>query len=90
MADSHLRQLSKLYNYLLNVSIVTRWTLFIIPVLAILWIPGILGFTKFPDGRVSVQFRLDRVGVGVIHAVYLGLRNKTAVLEHMVLCCVGR
>lgn len=46
-------QLSKLYNYLLNVSIVTRWALFIIPVLGILWIPGILGFTKYPDTRVS-------------------------------------
>lgn len=42
-----------MYNYLLNVSIVTRWILFIVPVMAIVWIPGILGFTAFPDGRVS-------------------------------------
>ncbi|KAH9858627.1 Mechanosensitive ion channel-domain-containing protein [Lenzites betulinus] len=50
--DVPKNKLSKLYNYLLNVSIVTRWTLFIIPVLALLWIPGILGFTKYPDTRV--------------------------------------
>ena len=45
-------QLAKLYNYLLNVSIVTRWSIFIIPVLALLWIPGILGLTKFHDATV--------------------------------------
>ncbi|KAJ7783196.1 Mechanosensitive ion channel-domain-containing protein [Mycena metata] len=33
---------SKLYNYLLNVSIVSRWILFIVPAMAIIWIPGIL------------------------------------------------
>ncbi|KDQ53484.1 hypothetical protein JAAARDRAFT_209850 [Jaapia argillacea MUCL 33604] len=43
---------SKLYNYLLNVSIVTRWILFIVPVMAILWIPGILGLTTFPHAEV--------------------------------------
>ncbi|KAL1942695.1 hypothetical protein VTO73DRAFT_4935 [Trametes versicolor] len=50
--DVPKNKLSKLYNYLLNVSIVTRWMLFIIPVLGILWIPGILGFTKYPDTRI--------------------------------------
>ncbi|KAF8629659.1 hypothetical protein AX17_005598 [Amanita inopinata Kibby_2008] len=44
--------LSRFYNYLLNVSIVTRWTLFIVPVLGILWIPGILGITTFPNATV--------------------------------------
>ncbi|KAJ6625628.1 Mechanosensitive ion channel-domain-containing protein [Mycena sp. CBHHK59/15] len=46
---------SKLYNYLLNVSIVSRWILFIVPVLALLWIPGILGIlslTSFPHAEV--------------------------------------
>ncbi|GLB37046.1 putative mechanosensitive ion channel [Lyophyllum shimeji] len=42
----------KLYNYLLNVSIVTRWLLFIVPVLGILWIPGILNLTTFPNAKV--------------------------------------
>ncbi|KAJ7901846.1 Mechanosensitive ion channel-domain-containing protein [Mycena olivaceomarginata] len=36
---------SKLYNYLLNVSIVSRWILFILPVMAIIWIPGIIVLT---------------------------------------------
>ncbi|KAJ7188245.1 Mechanosensitive ion channel-domain-containing protein [Mycena filopes] len=44
---------SKLYNYLLNVSIVSRWILFIVPVLALLWIPGILVLTKTtPNAQV--------------------------------------
>ncbi|OSD01247.1 hypothetical protein PYCCODRAFT_1412753 [Trametes coccinea BRFM310] len=53
-ADGDMPQgkLSKLYNYLLNVSIVTRWMLIIIPILALIWIPGILGFTKYPDARI--------------------------------------
>lgn len=42
----------RLYNYLLNVSIVTRWFLFIVPVLALLWIPGILGITTFPNAAI--------------------------------------
>jgi hypothetical protein len=44
--------LVKFYHYLLNVSIVTRWALFIIPVLGILWIPGILGYTAKPNAYV--------------------------------------
>ncbi|KAL0955922.1 hypothetical protein HGRIS_002114 [Hohenbuehelia grisea] len=50
--DIPKNKLSKLYNYLLNVSIVTRWILFIVPVLAMLWIPGILGLTKFPNAHI--------------------------------------
>jgi hypothetical protein len=45
-------KVSRLYNYLLNVSIVSRWILFIVPILAIFWIPGILGETKFPNATV--------------------------------------
>ncbi|KAF9793059.1 Mechanosensitive ion channel-domain-containing protein [Thelephora terrestris] len=40
------------YHYLLNVSIITRWIIFIVPVLAILWVPGILHFTAFPNGNI--------------------------------------
>jgi hypothetical protein len=43
---------AKVYNYLLNVSIITRWTLFIVPVLGLLWIPGILGLTVYKEARV--------------------------------------
>lgn len=49
-------QLTKLYQYLLNFSIVTRWILFIIPVLALLWIPGILSLTVYPAANVSNIF----------------------------------
>ncbi|KAG6874479.1 hypothetical protein C0995_010389 [Termitomyces sp. Mi166 len=42
----------KFYNYLLNVSIVTRWFLLIVPVLALLWIPGILSLTVFPKTTI--------------------------------------
>ncbi|KAI0633263.1 Mechanosensitive ion channel-domain-containing protein [Trametes polyzona] len=50
--DQPKNKLARLYNYLLNVSIVTRWILFIIPVLGLLWIPGILGLTKYPDTTI--------------------------------------
>lgn len=38
---------------MINASIVTRWILFIVPMLGILWIPGILSLTKFPHANVS-------------------------------------
>ncbi|KAF5370669.1 hypothetical protein D9758_001813 [Tetrapyrgos nigripes] len=50
--DIPQNRFSKAYHFFLNFSIVTRWFLFIVPVLAILWIPGILQFTTFPDGTV--------------------------------------
>ncbi|KAF8973263.1 hypothetical protein BDZ97DRAFT_1780386 [Flammula alnicola] len=40
-------KLGKLYSYLISVSIVTRWILFIVPMLGVLWIPGILSLTSF-------------------------------------------
>ncbi|KDQ51187.1 hypothetical protein JAAARDRAFT_73829 [Jaapia argillacea MUCL 33604] len=43
---------SKFYNYLLNVSIITRWFLFIVPVLGIIWIPGILQLTTWHDSNL--------------------------------------
>ncbi|KAJ7647318.1 hypothetical protein FB45DRAFT_1100411 [Roridomyces roridus] len=43
---------AKFYHYLLNVSIVTRWAIFIIPALAIIWIPGILQLTGVTSARV--------------------------------------
>jgi hypothetical protein len=50
-----LIQLARFYNYLLNVSIITRWTLFIVPIAGILWIPGILGLTEFPNAQVRAS-----------------------------------
>ncbi|TFK75422.1 hypothetical protein BDN72DRAFT_757999 [Pluteus cervinus] len=65
--DVPKNKLSKLYNYLLSVSIVTRWILFIAPVLAILWIPGILHFTKFPNAQVwGVQLHWWSIWLSVV------------------------
>ncbi|KAL0072385.1 hypothetical protein AAF712_000148 [Marasmius tenuissimus] len=50
--DMPQNKVAKFYHYLLNVSIVTRWFLFIVPVMAILWIPGILQFTSKPNGEI--------------------------------------
>ncbi|KAI0785645.1 Mechanosensitive ion channel-domain-containing protein [Abortiporus biennis] len=50
--DLPKNKFARFYNYLLNVSIITRWFLFIIPVLALLWIPGIVGFTTFPNAAI--------------------------------------
>jgi hypothetical protein len=41
---------------MINASIVTRWILFIVPLLGILWIPGILSLTKFPNANVGFFF----------------------------------
>ncbi|KAF7315647.1 Mechanosensitive ion channel protein [Mycena indigotica] len=55
-SDSHLA--SRLYHYLLNASIVTRWILFIFPLLGIIWIPGILDYTGTTNKTVwGVRFR---------------------------------
>ncbi|EKM54463.1 uncharacterized protein PHACADRAFT_258317 [Phanerochaete carnosa HHB-10118-sp] len=43
---------TKFYNYLLDVSVVTRRLLFIVLVLGLLWIPGIVGFTVAPEATV--------------------------------------
>ncbi|KAN0132094.1 Mechanosensitive ion channel domain containing protein [Lactarius tabidus] len=42
----------RFYQFLINASIVTRWTLFIVPILAIIWIPGILALTVSPKGEI--------------------------------------
>ncbi|KAG9039695.1 hypothetical protein FRB95_007122 [Tulasnella sp. JGI-2019a] len=42
----------RLYAYLLNLSIVTRWILYIVPFAALLWIPGALGLTAFPNAEI--------------------------------------
>ncbi|KAI0344847.1 hypothetical protein BDW22DRAFT_1326420 [Trametopsis cervina] len=44
--DMPANRFIKFYNYLLNVSIITRWLLFITPVMGLIWIPGIFGLTS--------------------------------------------
>lgn len=50
--DTPNNKFTKFYHYLLNVSIITRWIIFIIPVLGLLWIPGILSLTVFPKANI--------------------------------------
>ncbi|GMK54215.1 hypothetical protein CspeluHIS016_0108010 [Cutaneotrichosporon spelunceum] len=45
-------RLGRLYLWAINTSIVVRWALYIIPVLALLWIPGILGVTAYPNSHI--------------------------------------
>ncbi|KAI5115837.1 hypothetical protein M0805_008271 [Coniferiporia weirii] len=52
LGDVPSNKFTKLYNYLINVSVVTRWTLLIIPVLALIWIPGILGLIAFKNKTI--------------------------------------
>ena len=53
--DVGTNSFSRLYYWALNRGIVVRWTLYILPVLAILWIPGIIGLTAVPQKNLSVQ-----------------------------------
>ncbi|KIL66205.1 hypothetical protein M378DRAFT_186034 [Amanita muscaria Koide BX008] len=50
--DVPKNKLVKFYHFLLNLSVITRWFLFIVPVLGILWIPGIFQLTIFPNAKV--------------------------------------
>ena len=76
----------RLYNYLINVSIVTRWFLFIVPVLALFWIPGILGITTFPNATVCPGFLLDPF---VGSQLQLDLGCETPLVEYMAECRMG-
>ncbi|ORY33717.1 Mechanosensitive ion channel-domain-containing protein [Naematelia encephala] len=50
--DVGTTKLSRLYYWALNRGIIVRWALYIIPILALLWIPGIVGVTAAPNGKV--------------------------------------
>ena len=45
-------QFSKFYYWCLNRSIIFRWALYIVPVLALLWIPGIVQESAAPNAQV--------------------------------------
>jgi hypothetical protein len=50
--DAGKTRFSRMYLWAINRNIVVRWTLYIIPFLALLWIPGILGVTAYPDSHI--------------------------------------
>ena len=69
----------------------TRWTLFIIPVLAILWIPGIIGLTSSRRGEVRYLFHLEFHG----HAdqsifIFTDMGSAFDMVEHMAKRRMGR
>ena len=75
-------QMSKLYYWALNRGIVVRWTLYILPVLALLWIPGIVGLTGAKKATVW-DVKLVRP---VLEEPYL----RTVVVVNLAVRGVGR
>ncbi|KIY73032.1 hypothetical protein CYLTODRAFT_342952 [Cylindrobasidium torrendii FP15055 ss-10] len=61
-------KVSKFYSYLLSASIITRWFIFIVPILGIIWIPGILQLTDTtPNGEVwGVKFLWWSIWLSVV------------------------
>lgn len=80
----------RLYNYLLNVSIVTRWLIFIVPILGILWIPGILSFTKFPNAKVSYYYTLPIFGCITTDGMTIDMGCPSSMVVDMAQRCLGR
>ncbi|KAK4686237.1 mechanosensitive ion channel protein 4/5/6/7/8/9/10, partial [Tremellales sp. Uapishka_1] len=50
--DAGTTKLSRMYYWLLNKGIVVRWAMYILPILALLWIPGIVGESDKHDATV--------------------------------------
>lgn len=50
--DAGNSRFSRMYLWAINRNIIFRWALYIIPFLALLWIPGILGVTAYPEAKV--------------------------------------
>ncbi|KAL6310327.1 Mechanosensitive ion channel-domain-containing protein [Sparassis latifolia] len=81
---------SKLYNYLLNASIVTRWIVFIIPVLGLLWIPGILGLTKYPHATIwGVKLMWWSIWLTIVWCGWWGSLAAAMLLPHVARHTVG-
>ncbi|KAI0268803.1 hypothetical protein BC834DRAFT_923155 [Gloeopeniophorella convolvens] len=80
----------RFYQYLLNASIVTRWTLFIVPVLVILWIPGILGLTASPHGEIwGVRLLWWSIWLSIVWGGWWASLAGSMVLPHLVRQTVG-
>ncbi|CAE6471545.1 unnamed protein product [Rhizoctonia solani] len=90
--DIPKNRLVRFYTYLLNLSIVTRWFLYIVPVAALLWIPGVLQITTFHESAIwsvvlkwwSIWFTVCWVGwwaaLAVAMALPVVLRNTLGVV----------
>jgi len=80
----------KFYNYLLNVSIVTRWILFIVPVLGMLWIPGILSLTTFPNAKIwGVRLFWWSIWLSVAWGGWWGALAVSRIMPHILRSTIG-
>lgn len=83
-------QFVKVYNYLLNVSVITRWVLYIVPILALLWIPGILSFTAYPNATVwGVRLLWWSIWLTVIWVGWWAARATSLALPHIARHTIG-
>ncbi|KAH8107938.1 hypothetical protein BXZ70DRAFT_884347 [Cristinia sonorae] len=88
--DVPKNRVSRLYNYLINVSIVTRWFLFIVPVLGLLWIPGILGVTTFPRTEIwAVKLIWWSIWLSVVWVGWWAALAFSMVLPHIAKATLG-
>jgi hypothetical protein len=70
---------------------VTRWTLFIIPVLAILWIPGIIGLTASHRGEVRFLFHSGFMVMWInLFSIFADMGSAFDLVEHMAKRRMGR
>ena len=58
-------QASRLYYWLLNRGIIVRWAMYIIPVLGLLWIPGIIGLAVDDTATVWQVKLVGRAGLSL-------------------------
>ena len=82
-------QLGGIYSYLLTVSIVTRWLLFIVPVLGLLWIPGILSLTTLPKANVNL-FIYIFCSLNAIFFFLTDMECQVALVEYLANRRMGR
>lgn len=83
-------KVGKLYGWMINASIVTRWILFIVPILGIVWIPGILSLTKFPNANIwSVRLIWWSIWLTVLWAGWWAALAVSRILPTIIRSTVG-
>ncbi|KAF9012331.1 hypothetical protein BDQ17DRAFT_1232693 [Cyathus striatus] len=88
--DVPKNKLARLYHYLLNVSIVTRWFIFIVPFLGVLWIPGILSLTSFPNAQVwGVKLLWWSVWLSICWGGWWAALAMSLIMPHVIRSTLG-
>ena len=87
----HDDQFVRFYQFLLNTSIIARWTLFIVPVLAIVWIPGIIGLTASRRGEVRSRLHPGFMAMWInLFSIFVDMGSAFDMVEHMAKRRMGR